>query len=100
MASYEELFELQSDSALRNRVAVACAIAADAIRQEPGETPNHAARLAWARAAMANPEGVAQAMLWATRAANAEATIAAIHSATDAQIQAKVDAAVDLLAGS
>jgi len=100
MATYEELFEMRSDSALRNRVAVACAIAADAIRQEDAGEPNHANRLAWARAAMANPESVAQAMLWATLAANADATVATIQSATDAQIQIKVDEAVDLLAGS
>jgi len=48
MATYTELYDLRTDSALRNRVAVACVVAAETVRLESPSVENHANRLAWA----------------------------------------------------
>lgn len=98
MATYVELFELRSDSTLRNRVAVAMIVAAETIRNEDGGTANHANRLLWAKAVFEGSLSQAADMLAAVVAANKDATVAAITTATDAAIQANVDAAVDIFA--
>lgn len=98
MATYEELFKLRNASALKNRVAVAVAIAAEKIRIEDSGTANHVNRLIWAKQAMENPERVGEQVYFAILAANKDATVAQITSATDAAIQSNVDAAVDLFA--
>lgn len=99
MATYAELYDLRSDSALRNRVLVACAIAAEAIRIEDSGAANHAARLTWSKAVFADPNREAERMLWAVLAANKSATVAQITGASDATIQTAVNAAVNLFAG-
>jgi hypothetical protein len=96
MATYTELFALRQDSALLNRVAVACVIAAEKIRTEDPSTPNHPARLVWARAAFANPQARAAEMWMAVLAANKGAAVAVIQAVTDPTLQAKVDEAVDV----
>jgi hypothetical protein len=98
MASYDELFSLQNDSGLKNRVQVACIVAAETIRGEDGGTANHANRLLWAAAVFQNPSQEANRLFWAVLAANKDATAAQITGATDAAVQANVDAAVDLFA--
>lgn len=98
MATYTELFALRSDSDLRNRVAAACAVAAEAIRAEDGAIPNHANRLAWAADVFQRPEAEAERMLWALLAANKDTAVDQIRNASDSQIQDKVDVAVDLFA--
>lgn len=98
MATYAELFDLRANSAVKNKVTVACIVAAEAIRTENGGTANHANRLIWAAAVFANPEHEASRMLWAVLAANKDSTVGQITGATDAQIQAAVDAAVDVFA--
>lgn len=98
MATYDELFGLQANDSLRNRIAVACIVAAEAIRTENANTANHANRLLWAKAVFANPQGEAQRMLWAVLAQNKTATVAQITGATDATIQTAVSAAVDVFA--
>lgn len=99
MATYSELFGLQSSGDLRNRVAVAVIVAADAIRTETPPT-NSTQRLAWAEQAFLNPVGKSEQVLWAVLAANKDATVANIESASDAALQTNVDAVVDVLAGS
>ena len=98
MATYAELYNLQSDSALKNRVAVACVVAAEAIRGEDDATPNHASRILWAAAVFQNPAQEATRLFWAVLAANKDATVAQITGASDSAIQDNVDAAVDLFA--
>lgn len=98
MATYEELFPLLQDSELRNRITVAVGIAADGIRSEAPATANHANRLIWAKRAFSRPRQVAQEIHWAVIIANAAATVTQIKNATDAAIQANVDAAVDIFA--
>ena len=98
MATYTELYDLRTDSALRNRVAVACVVAAETVRLESPSVENHANRLAWAARTVADPETSARRMLWLLLAGNRAADVAAIRAATDEAIQAKVDAAVNLFA--
>lgn len=98
MASYTELRELFGDATMKNKVAVACVVAAEAIRNEDAGTANHASRLVWAKKAFGNPNGVADEMLMALLAAYKDASVATITGATDAAIQTKVDAAVDVFA--
>ena len=98
MATYEEVFNLGSDSAFSNKVAVACCVAADGIRVEDVATANHANRIIWAKQALENPRTVAQNMHFAILVANKSATVAQIQNATDAAIQANVDACVDVFA--
>lgn len=104
MATYEELFGLKNNSALKNRVATACLIAAETIRagddtvDPPWDQTNNANRLIWAAAVFDNPRREANRMFWALLAANKDATVANITGATDIAIQNNVDAAVDLFA--
>ncbi|MBA3588194.1 hypothetical protein [Methylibium sp.] len=86
--------ECQADATLRQRVAAACVVAAEAIRVEPGATNDHANRLLWAKKVFASPTIAADSMVWAVLAQNKAATKAQILSATDASLQTAVDAAV------
>jgi len=98
MATYAELRQLFTDGDLRNKVDVAVIIAAEAIRTEDPGTTNHANRLLWAKAAFASPRGKSEEMLMALLAANKDASVATIQGVTDAALQTKVDAAVDVFA--
>lgn len=98
MATYMELFDLGSDSGIRNKVAVACMVAAKTIADEEDITPNHVNRLLWAAQVFANPLGEAKRMYPVILATNKDATVATIQSASDATIQTAVDDHVDLFA--
>lgn len=100
MATYLELFALKNDSNLQDRVQVAVIVAAETVRTDDNAPSNQAARLVWAAAAMQDPVGESRRMLWAVLAANKDATTDQILAADDATLQARVDAAVDLFAGS
>jgi hypothetical protein len=99
MATYTELHGLAGQNVLLERITVAIVIAADAILNEPEAAVNHANRLVWAKGAFNNPQNQAKPFLNALLASNNEVTVEAITGATDAAIQSKVDAAVDLFAG-
>ena len=71
MATYEELHALADNETLRRKIRIACMVAADSIRTESAATPNHAARLVWARDAFANIEGVARDVFWGVIVQNA-----------------------------
>lgn len=98
MATYAELYNLHNDSGLKNKVAVAVLVAAEAIRIEDGGTTNHTNRLIWAASALQNPQSEAIRMYWSVLAANKDLSVAQIQGATDSAIQSNVDAAVDLFA--
>jgi hypothetical protein len=89
---------LFNSSDLRNRVSVACIVAAEAVRGEDVGTTNHTNRMLWAKAAFNNPDAISRQMLMALLAAEKDSTSAAIMAATDAAIQARVNAAVDVFA--
>lgn len=98
MATYTELYGLRNDSALRNRVMVACIVAGEAIMAEDVGTPNHANRLTWAASVFASPVAEANRMFMAVLAANKDATVEQVQGASDEAIQTHVDAHVDLFA--
>lgn len=98
MATYTEIFNLGSNSELRNRVTVACLIAAQAVMVELATTTNHANRLLWAKDVFSDPQGMGQKMLMAALAANAGLTVAQITAATDAALLATVQGAINLFA--
>jgi len=98
MATYMEIKELYNHSDLQDKVEVACIVAAETIRTEDTGTTNHANRMVWAKSAFDNPTQTRNGMLMALLAANNELTVAQITGASDATIQAKVDAAVDVFA--
>ena len=96
MATYAELLTASANAALRDKVKVACIVASHAVRNENPDTPDHGARLDWAKRTFANPDGEATRMLWALLAEFKDSAPAQITGATDAQVQAAVDAAVAL----
>lgn len=98
MAEYAELFNLRNDSGLRNRIAVACVVAAETIRTEDAQTPYHDQRLAWSASVVRNPLDHAERMLWLLLARNRNATIEQIQAVSDSTIQSAVDGAVSLFA--
>ena len=98
MATYAELRQLFGHNELKNKVEVACIVAAETIRAEDPGTTNHTNRVIWAKAAFNNPSAVGAQMLMALLAANKDTATVAITGASDSAIQTKVDAAVDVFA--
>lgn len=98
MATYEELFSLRNNSAIKNKVTSAVVIAAETVMNEDGGTTNHANRVIWAKGVFESPANEAGRMFWAVLAANSAASVSAIEGATDAAIQANVDDHIDLFA--
>lgn len=98
MASYEEIFSLYSDSALRNRVEIAILSVADQVRNESATTANHAARLVWARNVFVNPSTWLLPVFRLLLIANKALDASAISSATPTQIETQILGAVDFLA--
>jgi hypothetical protein len=98
MATYAELRSLFGDGDLRNKIEVACIIAAEGIRGEDIATPNHTNRLIWAKKAFGSPGSIRDEMLMAILAQNKTLTLVQITGASDAAIQSNVDAAVDVFA--
>ena len=81
------------------RVAIACVIQANAIRQET-QGANLANRQQWARETLSEPAVKGRQMLWAALGANAGLTKEQIEGASDAALLAAVANAVDLVAGA
>lgn len=98
MATYNELFALNGNLPLRERVSVACVVAAETIRTEADTTTNHANRMLWAKRVFENPMAEAGRMLPVLLAQNRAATAVAIEGATDEALQTAVDAAVNVFA--
>jgi hypothetical protein len=93
VATYQELFDLRSNSGLRNKVAVACVKKAQALLDA---TPT-ADQVAWASSTLANPIAQADKIFAYVLAANSSFTVAQIQGAADTAIQTNVDAAADAL---
>jgi hypothetical protein len=94
MATYEELFDLRSNSVMRNKVAVAVVIKAETLLTDVTPSAN---QVAWAVTALASPISVANDLWGFVLAANSTATVAAITNATDTTIQTNVDTAADAI---
>lgn len=98
MATYTELFELGSNSVLRNKITVACLVAAQAVMVESVDTANHANRLLWAKDVFTDPMGAGQKMLMAALAANSGLSVAQITGASDAALLTVVQNAINVFA--
>ncbi len=94
MATYLELFDLQSSSDLRNKVAVACVKKAQALLDLSTPTIQ---QLRWADKALGGPDGLAIQVLRYVLAVNSASSVNQITQATDATIQTNVSAAADKL---
>lgn len=97
MANYAELLQAHDNETLRNRVKVAALVAAETVRTEPVDTPNHASRLIWAKQVFQNPESWIS-LLWPVLVQNRAATLDQITGADDATVQTAVDAAINVFA--
>ncbi len=92
-----EMQGLFADATLLPKIQAAIVIAADGIRTEATSTANHAARVMWARSALADATTVTAAIiLRGVLAQNAGATTGQVTGATDATIQTAVNAAINL----
>jgi hypothetical protein len=98
MATYAELIQASNNATLRDKIRVACVVAAETVRTEAGSVTNHANRLLWAKYVFKRPDDAFQDMLWAVLAQNRSSTLAQITGASDAAVQTAVDAAVDVFA--
>jgi len=94
MATYTEIFNLQTDSGLRNKIAVAVMVKAQAVIDSASPTIE---QITWAAEALQNPTAKASILLNYVLAANKAATITQILAASDEDIQTKINAAVDVI---
>ena len=98
MATLINLWKVSEADVLRQKVQAASAMAALGILQEAPTVENHAARMVWARAAIASPEKTGNDILWAVLAQFKPDTVSQIDGKTDAEIQTAVNVAVAGLA--
>ena len=98
MATYAELITASNNATLKDKIRVACVVAAETVRTELDTVPNHANRLLWAKRVFNRPLDAAEDMLWVVLAQNRANTLAQITGATDTQVQNNVDAAVNVFA--
>ena len=92
MATYNELFSIANDHTMKNKVAVAAMVKADAISELATPTT---LQLDWAKSACTNPISVAQELWYSMIGANSDTAIGLITGASDAVIQTAVNNAVD-----
>ena len=98
MATYAELLQASSNPAVINKIRVAVVIAAEVVRTEATNVPNHTNRLLWAKQVYAHPDTEAQRMIWAVLAQNKDAALGDITGASDVAVQGAVNAAIDVFA--
>lgn len=94
MSTYAEIFNLNADTSLRNRIAVAVGIKATEILDLQAPTSN---QLEWANGALKDPPRIADALLRYVVATNKELTPEQIAATSDSVIQTTIDAAIDVL---
>jgi hypothetical protein len=84
-----------------NRVLGACLVAAAAIKTESAGTTNHTARLAWANVILFGAEGDVMLKVYAHLRYAIGSNVgfqSVLDAATDAGIQAAINAQIDILA--
>lgn len=97
MATYAELFNIQNDPTLRNKILIAVTVKAQALIDLA--SPN-AGQVTWAANALSSPVAMMTKVMPYVLAANKSASQATILAASDSAVQTNVDAAVDkLIAG-
>ena len=97
MATYQELFDLSTETEIINKVATAGVIKAESLIS--AATPT-SAEITWANNTLSNPVGRAKTLIHYVMAANKDSTSTVIRGASDSVIQGNVDAAADkMIAG-
>ena len=99
MSTYLELLAATEDEAFNNKVRFSVLVAINKVQTEPEATVNHANRMVWAKEAIANPDPITARVVRLILAEDKGIAVATILAYTDANIQAKANAAIDLLAG-
>lgn len=94
MATYKEIYDLRSNSDLRNKIAVAVLVKAQALLDLTTPTTK---QVAWARDAISNPDGVAQPLLNYLLAKYDGLTVVQINGSPDSTIQTAVNSVVDAI---
>lgn len=96
MATLSEIQTVLNDPILRDKVRAAVVKTSISINFESAATENHAARLAWAKSALADPNGTAERVVRYVVGANASLTLAEIQGLSDSVIQSHTDASVNI----
>lgn len=94
MATYAELRVFFNDATLKNKISVACVIAAYTMISSGTPTIN---QKKFAEVVFRDPDTIAQKVMMAVIAANSSATSAQISAATDAAVLANVNAVLPSL---
>ena len=94
MATYAELFDIQTDAVLRNKIQIAVIVKAQALIDLASPTAN---QVTWAANALNDPTKMMTKIMPYVLAANKSATQSNILSASDSAVQTNVGAAVDKL---
>ena len=94
MATYSEIYDISSNSSIRNKIAVAVIKKAQSLLD--GATPT-TAQVSFSNKAFINPIPEADKIFNYILAANSSATKSQIESSSDAVIQTNVDSAVTAL---
>ena len=100
MATYSELSTIRADArwgAYYDRVQEAVKISANSILNRQGGNPNQP-NISWAQRALENPGSVTEELVNYIIAEDSAETIDTILTVSDADMQTKVDAGVDVLA--
>lgn len=87
-----------SDNSLKNRVTMACIVAAKNVFGEDAGTTNHANRLVWAKACFSEPQRIGSEMF--RSAVQLMSDPSNIDSVTDTAIQNGVNGLVDQMANA
>jgi hypothetical protein len=98
MATYDELLSAAGNTALLNKVRMACVVAATTIMTESDAVDNHANRLLWAKDVFDDTAAAGAKMMWPVLAQNKAAALSQITGADDATVQTAVNAAVNVFA--
>ena len=91
--AYVDIYRIAvEDGPSQQRMTVAVAFVAQDVLAESAATPDHAARVTWARNTLADPRAMARKLVWAVAS---DTTVASTWPATtDAQIKTAVAARV------
>lgn len=98
MATLTEIATLLNDPALTEKVRAAVIVAAVAVAYEAADTPNHVNRLAWSKAALADPVGTATKVQKYILGAMQASSLSEIQNASDATLQGHVNASLAVFA--
>lgn len=100
MATLTELNGLLNDPVLKDKLQAAIIVVAMEIPDESPQPANHAARLAYAKQAVANPQGEAAAWVRVLLGLNSNLTVQQITDAADSAILTAVRNSWDVFSGS